>query len=74
MTLNELTPGQECTIRDVNLDGAVLQRLLDMGFIEGAMVEVIRNAPLLDPLDVRIRGHLVAIRQNEAAGVEVDLV
>lgn len=74
MTLNELTPGQECTIRDVTLDGAVLQRLLDMGFIEGAMVEVIRNAPLLDPLDVRIRGHLVAIRRNEAAGVEVDLV
>ncbi len=74
MTLNELTPGQECTISDLNLDGAVLQRLLDMGFIEGCTVEVIRNAPLLDPLDVRIRGNMVALRRNEAAGIEVELV
>lgn len=73
MTLNELTPGQQCSIRDVNLDGAILQRLLDMGFIEGAMVSIVRNAPLLDPLDVRIRGNQVAIRRNEAAGIEVDL-
>jgi ferrous iron transport protein A len=73
MTLNELMPGQQCAIRDVNLDGAILQRLLDMGFIEGAIVKVVRNAPLLDPLDVRIRGNQIAIRRNEAAGIEVDL-
>ncbi|MFH1117897.1 MAG: ferrous iron transport protein A [Pseudomonadota bacterium] len=74
MTLNELAPGQECTISGVNLNGALLQRLLDMGFIEGCAVRVVRNAPLLDPLDVRIRGNLVAIRRNEAAGIEVELV
>lgn len=74
MTLNEMVPGQECTIIDVNLDGAVLQRLLDMGFIEGTVLKVIRNAPLLDPLDVRIRGHLVAVRRKEAAGIEVAVV
>ncbi len=72
MTLDKLGPGQECVIRDINLDGAVLQRLLDMGFIEGTPVTVIRNAPLLDPLDVRIRGYMVAVRRSEAAGVEVD--
>ena len=72
MTLNEVSPGEKCTILDVDLNGAVLQRLLDMGFIEGALVEVIRNAPLLDPLDVRIQRNLVAIRRNEAAGIEVE--
>lgn len=71
MTLDNLAPGQECTVRDVSLEGAELQRLLDMGFIEGTRIRVIRNAPLLDPLDVEIRGYLVAIRRNEAKGVEV---
>jgi ferrous iron transport protein A len=72
MTLDQLSPGQECRVRDVNIEGAALQRLLDMGFIEGVRIKVIRNAPLLDPLDVEIRGYLVAIRLNEAKGVEVE--
>lgn len=73
MTLDQLTPGQECTVCDVNIEGAKLQRLLDMGFIEGTRIKVVRNAPLLDPLDVEIRGYLVAIRRNEAQGVEVEV-
>jgi ferrous iron transport protein A len=73
MTLDQVAPGQECTVCDVNLDGTRLQKLLDMGFIEGTRVKVIRNAPLLDPLDVQIRGYLVALRRNEARGVEVEI-
>lgn len=73
MTLDMPAPGQECMICDVNLQGIELQRLLDMGFIEGTRVKVIRNAPLLDPLDVELRGYLIAIRRNEAKGVEVEI-
>lgn len=73
MTLDQMAPGQECRVCDVSLEGAKLQRLLDMGFVEGTRIRVIRNAPLLDPLDVEIRGYLVAIRRNEAKGVEVDI-
>lgn len=73
MTLDQMAPGQECTVCDVNLEGTSLQRLLDMGFIEGTRVKVIRNAPLLDPLDIQIRGYLVALRRNEARGVEVEI-
>ncbi len=73
MTLDQLTPGQECRVSDVSLEGAELQRLLDMGFIEGTLIKVIRNAPLLDPLDIEIRGYLVAIRRSEAMGVEVQI-
>lgn len=74
MRLDELNPGQECTIIDVLLEGAELQRLLDMGFIEETRVKVVRNAPLLDPLDIEIRGYLVALRRREAHGVEVELL
>ncbi len=72
MTLNELTPGQACTVLDLHMEGEQLQRLMDLGFIEGTKIRMVRNAPLMDPLDVELRGYQVAIRRNEAAHVEVE--
>ena len=74
MKLDELEPGQECAIIDVLLEGVELQRLLDMGFIEGTRLKVIRNAPLMDPLDIEIKGYLLALRRDEAKGVEVEVI
>lgn len=73
MTLDQLESGQTAEIVDVHLEGAELQRMLDMGFIEGTPVRIIRNAPLLDPIDVSIRDCQVAVRRREAQGVEVRL-
>jgi len=72
MTLDEIKPGQECRIVDVNLDGATGQRLMDMGFMPGTKVKIIRNAPLVDPVDLLLRGYHVSIRHHEAKGVEVE--
>jgi len=72
MTLDELSPGQGCRIVRQNLGGATGQRLMDMGFMPGTEVKVIRNAPLVDPVDLFIRGYHVSIRHAEAKGVEVE--
>ena len=72
MTLNDINPGQECRIVDVNLDGATGQRLMDMGFMPGTKVQIVRNAPLVDPVDLLLRGYHVSIRHQEAKGVEVE--
>ena len=53
MTLDELRVGQEARIVDITLSGAIGQRLLDMGFVEGTSVKIVRNAPLVDPIDLR---------------------
>ena len=50
MTLDELRVGQEARIVDITLSGAIGQRLLDMGFVEGTWVKIVRNAPLVDPI------------------------
>jgi ferrous iron transport protein A len=71
MTLEELESGIKAEVIDIHLEGAELQRMLDMGFVEGTEIHVIRNAPLLDPIDVSVRNCQVAIRRNEAKGVEV---
>ena len=52
---------------------AMARRLLQMGFLEGSTVEMIHEAPFGgDPIAVRIRGALVALRRAEANLVEVD--
>lgn len=52
---------------------AIKQRLLDMGFVRGAKVSVLRVAPLGDPIEVRIKGSCVALRKNEAYSILVEL-
>ena len=37
-------------------DGAFRQRLLEMGFVRGARVTVLKNAPLQDPVEYMIMG------------------
>ncbi len=74
LTLDKLKPGQECRIVEVHTEGVEGQRLLDMGLVSGTRVRVIRNAPLRDPMNIRIRGYGLALRHSEARGIEVVIV
>ncbi len=71
MTLDKMKPGESAKIVDITHEGATLQRFLDMGFVEDTIVKVLRKAPLLDPIDIEIRGSLVAVRHSEASGIIV---
>ena len=74
MTLDDMKPGDECRVVDVHVDGATGQRLMDMGFMPGTKVKVVCNAPLVDPVDLQLRGYHVSIRHSEARGVEVEVL
>jgi ferrous iron transport protein A len=71
MTLDEMKPGQACEIVDVTADGSLGQRLMDMGFIPGTRICVIRNAPLVDPVELEMKGYHISLRHSEAKAVEV---
>jgi ferrous iron transport protein A len=72
--LDQLKPGQKCKLIDVDISGATGQRLTDMGFIPGAEIEVLRNAPLVDPVELEIRGYNVSIRHSDAKYIEVNVL
>jgi ferrous iron transport protein A len=73
MTLGKLRKGQAATITAVQEAGAET-RLLEMGFLEGSRIEVIHEAPWgKDPIIVRVRGALIALRRQEADAVLVEL-
>ncbi len=74
MTLDEIKPDQECEIVDITSEGIMGQRLLDMGFIPGTRIKVIRNAPLVDPVEFLLKGYHISLRHSEAKQVEVTLL
>jgi ferrous iron transport protein A len=45
--------------------------LLDLGLVPNAEVEIVRRAPLADPIEVRLGDSFLTLRRNEAARVEV---
>lgn len=78
MRLGELKKGVRAQIVQVGGHGedpALIARLLEMGFLEGAEVEVCHEAPFShDPIAIRVRSSLLAVRRNEANGIEVRIL
>lgn len=74
MTLDEIKPGQECRVVRVTAEGATGQRLMDMGIITGTRIKVIRNAPLVDPFDIYVKGSFLAVRRSDVREVKVELL
>lgn len=52
--------------------GNIQQRLLEMGVSDGAEIEVLRFAPLGDPMEIFVRGFHLTLRKSEAALVELE--
>ncbi len=49
-------------------------KLLAMGLLPGTVVEVVRTAPLGDPVELRVRGYQLTLRRAEAEVLELDEV
>jgi len=71
LTLNDVGSGEICMIKKHRGNGSVRQRLLDLGFIPKRKVQVIRSAPLKDPIEVQIGDAYIALRRTEARLIEV---
>ncbi|MDJ0522340.1 MAG: ferrous iron transport protein A [Planctomycetota bacterium] len=70
-TLAELRPGERCTVRSVSGAGTLRRRLLEMGFVSGTPLRVVRLAPLGDPMEVELHGYHLSLRRAEAGTVLV---
>ena len=71
--LSDLKPGEAGTVRKVEGDKVVRRRMLDMGLVNGAEVQVKRVAPLGDPIEFEVRGYSLSLRKSEAQAVQVEV-
>ncbi|MFA5820147.1 MAG: ferrous iron transport protein B [Bacteroidales bacterium] len=71
-TLYDLNEGEEGIILKIKGRGQFRQRLSEMGFVVGGKVSVIKKAPLRDPIEYKIMGYHISLRNSEAQLIEVD--
>lgn len=72
--LSELKVGEKAVVKLVGGEGALRQHFLDMGVIPGVTVEVIKFAPLGDPMELRLRGYELTLRLAEAADISIEKI
>lgn len=73
ISLKELYVGD--TGRVVGFDKSFLpyrQKMLAMGLTPGTEFTVIRIAPLGDPIEIRVRGTDLSLRQNEVSAIRIE--
>ena len=70
--LSDLRVGQTGVMRSMFATGMVRNRLLDLGFLPGTQVTVVRRAPLGDPTAYKVRGAMLALRHEDASLVAAE--
>lgn len=71
MTLDQLKAGETAVIVSVGGEGALRNRLIDMGLIPRTLLTLRKVAPMGDPIEIRIRGYELTLRLEDAANIAV---
>jgi ferrous iron transport protein A len=74
ITLFDCEKGDFIRISNLTLEGTMRRRLLDLGFVPGTVVEVLRKSPLGDPVAFRVCSTSIALRKEESMRIEGELV
>jgi len=72
MTLSSLTTGRAGRIVKLPSGMPAMTRLRELGLLPGTLVQLVRRAPLGDPLEISIRGSLLSLRKSEAELIEIE--
>ena len=64
--LTSLVPGSKAVVTEIRIPPEHRARLLEMGLLVGTPVELVRFAPMGDPVEIRIRGYNLSLRRHEA--------
>jgi ferrous iron transport protein A len=71
MVLSDCRIGEKARITAVLLGESHRKRIMDLGLMSGTVVEVVRKAPLGDPMIVQFRGYQVSLRRSDARHIEI---
>jgi Fe2+ transport system protein FeoA len=69
MTLSDYKPGQKGKVVQVCGNTDFRRRMMEMGFVKGTEVSVVKYAPLNDPMELVLMGYHISIRRGEAADI-----
>lgn len=73
-TLLDLKPGDRAEVVRIHGRGPLKRRFQDMGLIKGSAFEVVKVAPLGDPVEIVIKGYNLTIRKEDGKDIEVKCI
>jgi len=71
--LSALAVGTPAIVAEIKLPAGAKARLMEMGMLVGTPVELVRFAPLGDPIEIKVRGYNLSLRKHEAELILVRL-
>lgn len=72
--LSEVERGNTLRITRIDVQGVLRRRLLDLGFVVGNDIEVLRHSPLGDPTAFRVSNTTIALRKEESSLIYGELI
>jgi Fe2+ transport system protein FeoA len=70
-TLDLMQPGDSGIVSRLSGEPAVRRRLMELGLVPGTPIELVRRAPLGDPIELAVRGVHLSLRRTEASLIHV---
>lgn len=70
--LTSLTMGSAATVTEIKVPPQSRGRLLEMGLLVGTSVQLVRFAPLGDPVEIKVRGYHLTLRRQDAEQIFVE--
>lgn len=71
-TLDKLKPKSTAKIVKVHGRSPIKRRFMDMGIVNGTPIEVVKVAPLGDPIQISVLGYELTLRKADAKNIEVE--
>ena len=69
--LTSLAVGSAATVSEIKIPSENRGRILEMGLLVGTPIELVRFAPLGDPVEIKVRGYHLTLRKHEAEQIWV---
>ncbi len=73
-TLGQFATGTRLRVVGYRADTVYTEHLMRLGIVPGTQIELVRRAPLGDPVEIRLRGYSLALRPAEADALELEKI
>ena len=67
--LRDLPAGQSARLAQIGGDRPFRRRLMEMGFLPGTLVRIVRRVDIADLLEIEVRGSHISLRRSEAGAL-----
>jgi len=71
-SLRSLKRGETGLISRISAESELGRRIRDLGLVKGAEIEIIGEAPLYDPIAVRVNDSVLTLRNREADFIYIE--